>query len=408
MANSKNSEHPAKEALEPESYNRARLWAIFEIIKNTSEECPLKQSDILHMLKDCYGFQMSKNGLRKALDELCEFYNNETFQKLYHNGTIEYSETKKSNGVSYKYRYYFKPAKPEGELLSSKEILKVANTIAFSRIFDEGTIRRIINELKTSQSLEKHDREKIDNIQIPDWLLEGDEIPAENLLKLQALCTHNETRKNYKWASFIFTSYDENLGLLPEKSRTRMLPLYIGEYNHKYYLLGLLDETVTEGRMANSKGPLGSQNYQVSTYRVDLMRVLRECNAPKNLSDEQLELIKNTNNTFFKNFSRYLSEHLFMFYGDPEEIEIEIPKADPRFHNTTFMVDYFGERGILSCEPTEDDSAVRMTIKVVPEAFANFIMLYADKKIKVLGPEPVKSYIDDLLVQKCNKVLGNN
>ena len=174
---------------------------------------------------------------------------------------------------------------------------------------------------------------------------------------------------------------------LSKSSATKheLLPLRICEVNHRYYLIGYM-----EGKS------------QLSHYRIDLMTELEEKQYTGLEKNENKQKLINSLTT--KTVSQYLSEHVYMFFGDAKVIEIEI-QSNNKFSpegGYSLLIDAFGENWRLVGKREKD--SIRVSVRCVVDAMKVFVMQYIDR-VKVVGPPEIKEKIELEIVDSVQKYL---
>lgn len=135
-------------------------------------------------------------------------------------------------------------------------------------------------------------------------------------------------------------------------------PYYIVLYAGKYYVI------------------CNTYNYNnASIYRIDLMRDIR-LDVRKSSSSEKRGIVYRTpkrkvaglpTDWNSEKASEFLSEHLFMFYGESREIDIKI-----NVHKYTLLHDFFGEQ--FKFKKHIDDTWDLVTVKCVPKALEKWAL----------------------------------
>ena len=93
------------------------------------------------------------------------------------------------------------------------------------------------------------------------------------------------------------------------------------------------------------------------------------------------------------NYNKFMSEHLNMFYDEPESIRLKVRKD-----RYTVLYDWFGENFKVWRDLNDEYALVIVTTS--PNAIVNFAMQYSDI-IQVVGPDKVVKQIQ----KKCNNIL---
>lgn len=191
--------------------------------------------------------------------------------------------------------------------------------------------------------------------------------------------------------SFYFNGYNEKKQLMPRRNKDGSLmtyvvnPYYIVLYHNKYYLIC-------------SKEP----HKNVSIYRIDLMSHITSKTGISKLDGKTVEsenrVIKNEIEGLPQKWdgaeaSKFLAQHLYMFYGNPENITIKIDRE-----RYTLLHDYFGNN--YEFKEHLDETWDRVRVQCVPEAMVVWAMQCSDY-VEVLAPEPLRKKIQE----KCKKLV---
>lgn len=160
-------------------------------------------------------------------------------------------------------------------------------------------------------------------------------------------------------------------------------PYYIVLYGGKYYLICSAFDYNT-----------------VSIFRIDLMKDIH-LDVRKSLTSDKPGIVNRTRKDKIKGLpsywnseiaSKFISEHLFMFYGAPRKIDIKI-----KTNRYTLLHDYFGEHYRFKKHLENDWDLVQ--VECVPEAL---------KKWAMLNSEVVEIMDDGLrkeMVEECRELM---
>ena len=196
---------------------------------------------------------------------------------------------------------------------------------------------------------------------------------------------------------FHFYGYDEKKELIPRKNADGSLrwyiidPYYILLYNGKYYLVGALD---------------GYDN--VSFYRMDLMFDLTtkpkeslikkvdpltgEIKRVKTPRRKTVEIKGLPNKWDSKTASKFQAQHLYMYYGETEEITLKVDRE-----RYTLIHDYWGEN--YTFIKHIDEKYDEVVLECVPEAMEVWALQCSDC-VEVLTPQNLRNRIKE----KCEKL----
>lgn len=257
------------------------IYHIFK--KYSSEQNPISLKSIQTKLQKIHNKTIDPKAIKRTVDIILE-YEPDNFICL---------TSEKSNGSDYKYNYYYKPA------VSKEENQLIDLLLLNSRTINKQTIR------KKSKK----------RILLPEYLYPKNNDIASILYKLKDIAEINQTTKNeYIKVSFDFNKYNNEKQLeslpLERKNGYTFIPMGISYKNNFFYLIA-----TTEKR-------------KIYNFRVDLIT---------NLKIAEKVIINN-----FKklDIETYAKEHLYMFYGEPKKIILQLLKND---NNYTFVYDEFGD-----------------------------------------------------------------
>ena len=196
---------------------------------------------------------------------------------------------------------------------------------------------------------------------------------------------------------FHFYGYNEKKELIPRRNADGSLrwyimdPYYILLYNGKYYLVGALD---------------GYEN--VSFYRMDLMFDLTtkpreslikevdpltgEIKRVKALRRKAVKIKGLPCKWDSKTASKFQAQHLYMYYGDVEEIALKVDRE-----RYTLIHDYWGEN--YTFIKHIDEKYDEVVLECVPEAMEVWALQCSDC-VEVLAPQNLRNRIKE----KCEKL----
>ena len=277
------------------------------------------------------------------------------------------------------------------QILSFAELNQVIEGVLFLKSIDDESKEKIIRKLITlsSKNFPKYSPYISENTRTISKKIAGvfedsrvDEIALKN--NLQVIRTAIEANKGAGLKiSFYFNRYDENKKLKARvdangaKLRYVVNPYYIIMYNGKPYLI-----CATE------------PHDNVAIYRIDLMseitteikaslakdgKMISEKRRPKS-EIKGLPMEWNS-----KEASKFQTEHLYMYYGNPESISLKIDKD-----RYTLLHDYFGDR--YQFVEHIDDTWDCIEVECVPDAMISWAMQCSDF-VEVLQPESLRQRI---------------
>jgi hypothetical protein len=279
------------------------------------------------------------------------------------------------------------------QLLSFDELNQVIEGVLFLKHLDDTSKQKLIKKLTnlSSKNYPKHSpfvsattgkvSTKIAGVYEDSRV---DEVALKKNMQMIREAIEAERGAGVKIA-FHFNGYDENKKLQPRvyadgnKIRYVVNPYYIIMYNGKPYLICAVEP-----------------HDNVAIYRMDLMsdvtcytkeslihkdKMISEKRKPKS---EVKGLPKEWNE---KEASKFQTEHLYMYYGEPENITLKLDKE-----RYTLLHDYFGDR--YRFVKHLDDRWDCVQVKCVPDAMVSWAMQCSDV-VEVLKPEDLRREILD-------------
>lgn len=390
-----------------------RILEILRILRNETDECTtISQSEILKLMKE-REYQCSARTLTDYLKVLMKELNPEDEEGYIDNRfTIDdYKIIPK--GLEEKLRARDIGLKKEGakklqlrslrynQLFSFEELNQVIESVLFLKNIGDDTKTKLITKLLTLSSLNypKYSpfiSETTGNISksIAGVFEDSkvDEIVVRKNLAIIRQAIEADRGIGRK-ISFHFNGYDENKKLNPRVDENGELitytasPYYVILYSGKYYLICSLE-------------PYSN----VSIYRIDLMsditdktkvsiinkdNILSERRKPKR---EVNGLPENWN---YNTATKFQTEHLYMFYGIPEEIHLKLDR-----NRYTLLHDFFG--GYYNFKSHIDEQWDEVTVKCVPSAMVSWAMQCSDY-VEVLKPREVRESIRIRCEELCRR-----
>ena len=277
------------------------------------------------------------------------------------------------------------------QILSFAELNQVIEGVLFLKSIDDESKEKIIRKLITlsSKNFPKYSPYISENTRTISKKIAGvfedsrvDEIALKN--NLQVIRTAIEANKGAGLKiSFYFNGYDENKKLKARvdasgaKLRYVVNPYYIIMYNGKPYLI-----CATE------------PHDNVAIYRIDLMSEITTEIKASHAKDGKMISEKRRPKSEIKGLpmewnskeaSKFQTEHLYMYYGNPESISLKIDKD-----RYTLLHDYFGDR--YQFVEHIDDTWDCIEVECVPDAMISWAMQCSDF-VEVLQPESLRQRI---------------
>ena len=277
------------------------------------------------------------------------------------------------------------------QILSFAELNQVIEGVLFLKSIDDESKEKIIRKLITlsSKNFPKYSPYISENTRTISKKIAGvfedsrvDEIALKN--NLQVIRTAIEANKGAGIKiAFHFNGYDENKKLKVRtdsdgnKLRYVANPYYIIMYNGKPYLICAIEP-----------------HDNVSIYRIDLMSEITTEIKPSFVQDGIMISEKRRPKSEIKGLpidwnskeaSKFQTEHLYMYYGEPESISLKIDKD-----RYTLLHDYFGDR--YQFVEHIDDTWDCIEVECVPDAMISWAMQCSDF-VEVLQPESLRQRI---------------
>lgn len=387
-----------------------RLINIMKILQEETDEfTTITQPEILELLRDreC---ACSERTLTDYLKTIMKELNPEDVDGyVYENATIEdYVIIAKGLEEKLKARDYGLVSEGSKKLqlrslrynqvLSFTELNQVIEGVLFLKYIDDDSKEKIIRKLLSlsSKNFPKYSPYISENTGAISKKIAGvfedsrvDEVALKNNLQIIRKAIEADKGAGVKIA-FHFNGYDENKKLKARmdangnKYRYVANPYYIIMYNGKPYLICATDSYDN-----------------VAIYRIDLMSDITTDIKPSLIEEGLMVGEKRRSKSEIKGLpmnwnskeaSRFQTEHLYMYYGNPESISLKIDKD-----RYTLLHDYFGE-GYQFVEHI-DDIWDCVEVKCVPEAMISWAMQCSDF-VEVLQPESLRQKIQE----KCQEL----
>lgn len=351
------------------------VLAVLDILKKKSDEKHrLAINEILEIMEsEGYTNIPGRDTVKNTLSKLQEFYG----EDIINCSRTERNKNDDKKCNEYTYNYYYNP------IISNEDLQILIDNVMFSKMMTKEKVKDLTKKLKGYATEEF--QKKLNYLDmIPDKQYTINKLTIDNITTIHQVIYENRNRSHNKEKRIIFNfnGYGSDKKLHEKRKELyTLLPLRICEANHRYYLICYVE---------------GKDN--LSHYRIDLMTnlsVKEFCGIQKNEKKEQL-----INNLSSKNISDYMSEHLYMFYGDAKRIEIEIQK-DRNNANMTFLFDSFGSNWNIV---KEDDNKITVSVNCTVEAMKIWVMQYIDT-VKVVGPHEVKKEIDAAVINSLQNYL---
>ena len=347
------------------------LLAILEVLKNkSSENNPLTVDYITKAITNPpYDSVISnKKSLPRTVGEKLENIN-----QYYRN--VHSSPSPIENELSFYYRRDF----------SDKELEMLINDVMFTRMHTVSQVETLTKKLKTMATLD-FQKKIIYLDQLPYQQYTASEKVMENLSIIREVIFENKTRTfSKKWLIFNFMYYGEDkefhkkVGKSGQPLKYQVLPLRIVEANGAYYLICYQKD-----------------RHYLSHYRIDLMDVVDKVDVDLDRSNKKEEILISKMRQY-NDISKYLSEHLYMFYQTPTDKVVKIilrvfRKDKNQAFNFNFIHKHFAKSYKVVAN-SEKDLSIDIEVRCLTSAMTIFVRQYLDK-VKVVGPEEVKSKID--------------
>ena len=390
-----------------------RILEILRILKNETDECTIiSQPEILDLMKE-HEYQCSARTLTDYLKVLMKELNPED-EDGYVDDRFSIEDYKIiPKGLEEKLRARDIGFEKDGakklqlrslrynHLFSFEELNQVIESVLFLKNIDENTKSKLIKKLLTlsSSNYPKYSpfiSETTGNISksisgIFEDLKVDEVVVRENLAVIrQAIEADKGVGRKI---SFHFNGYDKDKKLIPRLDDNGDLTTYIASpyyvilYNSKYYLVCSLE-------------PYSN----VSIYRIDLMSNITE-QVKLSSIDEKANVSKRrkpkrdikglpenwNNNTA----SEFQTEHLYMYYGNAEEIHLKIDR-----NRYTLLHDFFGDSYMFKSHINEQWDEV--VVKCVPDAMVSWAM-QCSEFVEVITPREVRENIRIRCEELCKR-----
>lgn len=355
--------------------SKTAVLAVLDILKKYSDaKHPLSITKILEIMSsEKYAITANRDTVKDTLSKIQQFYGDDIIRCE----TTERSTQDFKNTNTYTYRYYY------NRNISDEDLQILIDNIMFSKMITKEKVEEFTKKLKgyASEDFQK----KLNYLHmIPDKQYTLNKLTIDNISLIHQVIYENRNRRydKEKRIIFNFNGYGSDKELhITRKEPYMVLPLRVCEANHRYYLI-----CYSEGKD------------NLLHYRIDLMTNLKEqqfCGLERNEKKERL-----INNLSARTVSEYMSEHLYMFYGDSKLIELEIQK-DKGDAGMTFLFDAFGANWNVI---REDNNKVMVSVRCTVDAMKIWVMQYINK-VKVIGPFYVKREIDDEIIKSLEAYL---
>lgn len=347
--------------------SKTAVLAILDILKKYSNvKTPLTIQDILEIMIEKYGLKAHRDTVKNTLSKMQEYYGDDVVRcKISDRNT---NDEKKAN--EYTSHYYF------NHTMSDDDIKIMIDSIMFSKMLTEEKVKVLTKKLK-KYATEDYQKQLEYLYMVPDKQFILNTLTLDNITVIHQVLYENRYRKydSEKRIVFHFNGYGSDKKLHQTRRKEyEVLPLKVCEANHKYYLI-----CYSEGKP------------DLSHYRIDLMTHLRVLEYNDLERDSKKEHLLNQLST--KTLSGYMNEHLYMMYGDPKQIKLEIRK-DKGDASLTCLHDAFGEKWKTL---KEDNDKVTVSVKCTVQAMKIWVMQYIHK-VKVIGPDDVKRAVDEAII----------
>ena len=377
-----------------------RLIELLSVLKNkTDEKTTMTQEQILEEMKN-NGCDCSERTLRDYLKKIMLKLNPEDEDGYVEEGTsaddytivvkgledkLKTSSSKKLQLKQIRYNHIF----------SFQELNQLIESVLFMENMSDETKKRIIHKLqklssenfkKYSPYLSTYSGKLVENIVGGYKNSRMDEAMVEkNLKEIREAIEYNNGRGCK--ISFHFYGYDKDSKLIPRcyDNGTQITyvvnPYYVVLYHNKYYLIC-------------SKEPYNN----VSIYRIDLMKHIQKKISTQKNGIVELRTFPSKIEGLPQEWngevaSKFLSQHLYMFYGNPISITIKLNRE-----RYTLLHDNFGEN--YQFRKHIDDTWDEVVVKCVPDAMVTWAMQCCDY-VEVLKPLEVR----DAVKEKCQNLL---
>jgi hypothetical protein len=384
-----------------------RLINIMKILQEETDEYhTITQPEILDLLRD-RDCACSERTLTDYLKTIMKELNPEDVDGyVYDNATIEdYVIIAKGLEDKLKARDYGLEAEGSkklqlrslryNQLLSFAELNQVIEGVLFLKHIDDESKEKIIHKLIKLSS--RHFPESSPYISGSTGAISKkiagvyedsrvDETALKNNMQMIRRAIEADRGAGVKIA-FHFNGYDEKKKLVPRldadgnKIRYVANPYYIIMYNGKPYLICAVDPY--DNAAIYRIDLMSDITMDIKKSLVDEDKMIGEKRKPKS-EIEGLPMDWNS-----KEASRFQTEHLYMYYGKPENIRLKLDRA-----RYTLLHDYFGDR--YQFVEHIDNRWDCVQVKCVPEAMISWAMQCSDF-VEVLQPEDLRRK----MLEKC-------
>lgn len=384
-----------------------RLIEIFKILREETDEFhTISQTEILKLLKS-KGCDCSERTLTDYLKTAMQVLNPEESDGYVSEDKTIDDYVIIAKGLEDKLRARDIGLKKEGskklqlrnlryhQPLSFDELNYVIEGVLFLKHLDGEKKKRIVRKLAgfSSKNFPKHSpyiSEYTQNIHERIGGVFEDSRIDESVLRNNIYLIRKAMEENQGVGvkiAFHFKCYDENKKLKVRRdARGNVIryvanPYYIIMYNGKPYLICSID-------------PYES----VSIFRIDLMSDISMNIKPSLVKEGTMIRERRKSKSKIKGLpldwnpkvaSQFQTEHLYMYYGNPERIILKINRE-----RYTLLHDYFGDRYLFLKHI--DDTWDRVEVKCVPDAMISWAMQCSDF-VEVLEPESLRKKI----LEKC-------
>lgn len=286
------------------------------------------------------------------------------------------------------------------QLFSFEELNQIVEAVLFLKNIDAAAKEKLIRKLQTLSSVNypKYSPFISETTGKISKSIAGvfedsrvNEAVVRNNLKMIREAMEADHGRGNKIA-FHFNGYNEEKELVPGRNAAgevmvyTVSPYHVILYNGKYYLICSVE-------------PYDN----VSCYRIDLMSDITAKTRASNLDHQTLVSERRKPIRSIKGLplewndetaSRFQTEHLYMYYGEPCRIRLKLHKD-----RYTLLHDYFGDRYSFIGHLDEQWDEVEVTC--VPKAMAAWAMQCGDY-VEVLSPEELRKDI----LEKCEKMMN--
>lgn len=324
--------------MEPVGGKKALIVAIQKILAYYSDhEHPLSTKEIIRLVKDKYGIASERKAITRNISLLCEM----GYDIHLH-------------GEDNKAGYYLRERD-----FDDAEIRLLIDSVLSSRYIPEKDANRLIRKLHglsniyfSNKMKHIHSSQEWPHVRNKQLFFNIDQI--------------DEAIQKRKQIEFTYNAYAPDGTIHPRRDRTYILnPYHMVCSNEQYYLIG---------------------NYykydDITHYRLDLITDIK-------ILDSAARPVRDLPG--FKsglNIGRYVSQHIYMFGGEPKEVILRMDSS-----MVGAVVSKFGDKA--SIKPI-DDSAIKVRVTTAPEGI-KFWILQCGSRCRVIRPEALKSWMQNEL-----------